>query len=567
MISDSRMRRRLASVAGAAVFAGMLALPAVAGADSLVTSGSPSSPFPQNKQNEPTVAIDPLNSNIVVAGSNDEIDLAPCTPNPTACPFTHGVGTSGFYYSTNGGGTWFQPTYSGFSARTGTGGTGPIGTLPNYDTAGVVSDGDPVLVFGPRPDASGHFSWGNGVRVYYGNLTSNFATVRTDQTFKGFEAIAVSHADNLAAVEAGSNSAWSAPVIVSSAKQSSATFSDKDDIWADNAATSPHFGTVYACYSDFRSASLNEFPDPTMVSHSTDGGVTWTSPVQVTPAVNNNGFGGRQGCAIATDSNGVVYVFVEGAQNHHSVQFLVKSFDGGKSFTKQQAVASVVDVGGDADTDMDGVQGARTDSFPSVSIANRAPTGAGAPNTIALAWDDAAGSLNHEQFLYQLSGDGGNAWTAPANAAQGGDRPMMPAVALSPNGQDLYFTYNALLQPFQNDTSMARTFQGVVRHASLSGTTVSGLSTLTRGSTGDARASSANALTDEFLGDYNTVVATNSGAVAVYNDARNAADCPAIDTYREGLLTNPMLAAPFPPTGCPATFGNTDIFAAAVAKP
>ncbi len=108
----------LAVVFGVAVLG---AAPAAAqGAlEALVTNGCPATPFPQNKQNEPTVAIDPTNPNVVVAGSNDEIDLAPCNGND--CPFTQGVGVSGIYFSFNGGASWTQPTYRGWSARTGTG--------------------------------------------------------------------------------------------------------------------------------------------------------------------------------------------------------------------------------------------------------------------------------------------------------------------------------------------------------------------------------------------------------------------------------------------------------------
>ncbi len=49
----------------------------------------------------------------------------------------------------------------------------------------------------------------------------------------------------------------------------------------------------------------------------------------------------------------------------------------------------------------DGYAGTRTDSFPSLSIANGAPTGADATNTIVLTWPD--GALNHEQALVQTS--------------------------------------------------------------------------------------------------------------------------------------------------------------------
>ena len=69
---------------------------------------------------------------------------------------------------------------------------------------------------------------------------------------------------------------------------------------------------------------------------------------------------------------------------------------------------------------------------------------------------------------------------------------------------------------------------GVVRHADVNPATgaIGAWSDIHRAPTGDARGSSANALIDEFLGDYDYAFATNDFVVAVWNDARNAADCP-----------------------------------------
>ena len=129
----------------------LAAAPAVAqgAAEALVNTGSPPSPFPQNKQNEPTVAIDPTNPSVLAAGSNDEIDEGPCVGSD--CPFVQGIGNSGIYFSFDGGTSWSQPTYQGWSDRTGTPGVGPIGTLPHYYEAGLVSDGDPVTVLRSAP--------------------------------------------------------------------------------------------------------------------------------------------------------------------------------------------------------------------------------------------------------------------------------------------------------------------------------------------------------------------------------------------------------------------------------
>src|SRR5713226_7123580 len=103
--------------------------------DVQVANGSPVSPFSQNKQNEPTIAIDAHSPNVLVGGSNDEIDEQGC--NGSSCPFTHGIGVSGVYFSFDSGSTWRQPTYAGWSARSCLAGpcspaVGSIGTLPWY---------------------------------------------------------------------------------------------------------------------------------------------------------------------------------------------------------------------------------------------------------------------------------------------------------------------------------------------------------------------------------------------------------------------------------------------------
>src|SRR6266852_9839833 len=542
--------------------------------DVLVSNGSHPTPFPQNKQNEPALAVDANNPSILAAGSNDELDLAPC--KGSSCPFTQGVGVSGIYFSFNSGTSWTQPTYTGWSARSGTPGVGQIGTLPKYFENGLVSDGDPGLAFGPRPGPGGTFSWSNGERLYYSNLTSNFSTVRSEGAFKGFEAIAVSRIDGqpalTPAIVADQNN-WMAPVVIS--KQSSTTFSDKEQIWADNASSSPFFGNVYVCWASFRGQEKGHgTPAPLIVATSTDGGNTWTQK-QVTAAANNGQIQPLDGCTIRTDSQGNVSVFGIGTDpsTKEHFEYLVRSTDGGQSWSRPIQIPGAVTHPGEFDPVQgrlveDGIAGARNDLTwaPSVDIANGAPTGSDATNRIVLTY--VSGTTATPHVVFRESTDGGNTWSAPRNIETGpSDFGYYTAPAISPNGSDVYVVYNAFTTPFQTTTSTPRSLVGVVLHADVVAGGTGAFTEIHRGLPGDPRGSSANSLISEFLGDYVYAVATRTYGAAVWNDVRNAADCPKIDAYRMSLQTGGSVTKPAPNVVCPTGFGNSDIFGGSYLDP
>jgi hypothetical protein len=598
------MRKLLAAAAaalGALALVVGVAAATPSGSDTLVTVGSPSTPFPQNKQNEPAVAVNPIDPTIAAAGVNEEIDLEACNNrSDVTCPFTIGVGTSGIYFSDTSGSSWIQPTYTGFTARDCLGlvGTssgpadncdphpGPIGTLPLYYENGLVSDGDPAVGFGPQRGSNGKFSWSNGWRLYYANLTSNFSADRSEFAFKGFEAIGVSRLDSqdYAAAKAGVNTAWKSPVIVT--KQNAALFSDHEMVAVDDAAdTSKFFGNVYICNAAFRSQEIVGLPEPIVLNSSSDGGDTWRTR-QVSPAVNNNTISGRQDCAVNTDSKGTVYVVWDGFDplTKTLAIYMIRSFDGGNSFVRPAQIVTHIDETGirdpvSGDLTNDGVAGARDGSFPTMDVANGAPTGAGASDEIVLTWSNGPTPSDthpgpNEQARVMWSKNQGRSWTEAGVASLPGDRPDFPAIAISPDGTDAYITYMSFLQPWQSDNTAPRLFQGVVRHADVAPSGAIGAwSDIQRAPTGDARGSSANALIDEFLGDYNYAFATNDFVTAVWNDARNAADCPAIDAYRDDIANGTAAGAstdptrPAPEQNCPATFGNTDIFGGSYADP
>jgi hypothetical protein len=128
----------------------------------------------------------------------------------------------------------------------------------------------------------------------------------------------------------------------------------------------------------------------------------------------------------------------------------------------------------------------------------------------------------------------------------------------------VYVVYNAFTTPYRTNTTDPRSLVGVVKHADASPDptiTTGAFTEIHRGAPGDPRGSSANSLTDEFLGDYVYAVATRTAGAAVWNDARKAADCPAIDAWRAALQTgNTSIAPPAPQQDCLANFGNSDIY-------
>jgi hypothetical protein len=322
---------------------------------------------------------------------------------------------------------------------------------------------------------------------------------------------------------------------------------------------------------------------PLTVLVSRDGGDTWSSnqltPAGTDPHSNNASGFGISGCTTRTDSNGVAYIFGERfaapfTLPTRSEHVMFKSTDGGKSWTKATSVQNVVDPCFFIDPVIgrcveDGIAGARNDlaASPSIDIANGAPTGAGATNLIVDAWADGRDGLNNEDVMVSHSRNGGATWSAPTRISSAPDRGYYAAPAVSPDGQDVYVVYNAFTTPFRNDTFAPRALVGVVKHADVVGGVPGAFTELHRSTPGDPRGSSQNTPVAEFLGDYVYAIATRDYAAGVWNDARNAPNCPAMDAWRMALRGGPAAPRPAPNYQCPQgaafesdAFGNSDIF-------
>jgi len=590
------MRRLPISVVSAAamvlavVGTGSTSLARPQATDALVSVASPQDKTPENTSNEPSLAVDPTQPNVLAAGANDLIDMQPCSEEASttagACSFplgtfNLGVGLSGVYFSFDSGHDWIQPTYQGLTAagcdptvEPCTPVPGPIHTVPNYYENGLRSRSDTGVSFGPAPDEHGKFSWDNGSRLYFSTLATNLTdTIIKHGGVNSTFAITVSHIDNVTEERIADQSNWSKPYFVPAHVAASAGL-DKEQIWADNAASSPNFGNVYVCYSDFHSFGHGSFPLFPMVAVSTDGGLTWKAH-QVAPPHTNRNHGAYDGCTVRTDSKGVVYAFFThfGGTSLEGSATEIRSFTGGHNWEKPQDVIPITDPCFEVETIThrcvaDGIAGHRIDlsAMPSVDIANGAPTGDDATDEIFVAWSDGSLGEGNEVTMVSYSTDGGDSFSTPEAVSEPGDRSEYSAPGVSPDGSTLYVVYQAITEPFQETTANPRPLHGVLRTATIDPNGVpTGWTTVYDGPTGDSRGSSqGRILYNEFMGDYVYAIGTRTYGAGVWTDVRRTDDCPAMDTWRQdshdaGTLVFP---APWAIGDCPEHFGNNDIWSA-----
>lgn len=504
--------------------------------------------FPTNKQNEPTIAVNPRDPRHLIAGANDEQEQPPCGPGPVRgtaaapsdCSFVPGVGTSGVSTSADGGATWTN--------------RGMLDAQAGWRRSPFVSDGDPVIVYGPRPGPGG-FSWDNGARAYYASLASHKPGRSPYPLARSPELLVVSWSDDNGAT-------WSAPS-VATVKRNPNDFNDKESIWVDDLTTSPYFGRLYLSWTEFRSfTGTGNGSEPVMVATSTNGGSTWSAPKQLSPAGNNGTGNGRQGSVVRSGPDGTVYVGWEEGTN----QVLSRSRDGGATWSRPVSMGPVVDI-------HDPIPGAnfRTDSFPTIAADPRPGS-----RTVWASWVNrtAAGG----RVVVTSSTDRGATWASLATVSTGGEGySFFQGLDVAPNGR-VDIGYQALRagNPTTFGTGNATIDSWYV---SLGGTGWSSPARVSSASS-DPAASAQNNLGRQFFGDYNTLVSTSANAWFIFTDTRSGTGCSAVDEYQTAVFGTGVMRGdmgdriasrtgqdpyshepgrkPAPPEHCPAQFGNSD---------
>jgi FlgD Ig-like domain len=220
----------------------------------------------------------------------------------------------GYGYSTNGGATFTD------------GVTFPVpAAFPN-----LTWDSDPVVTVNEK---TGQF--------YYCGLVSPTSTTNGIGVVRG--------------TFSGGSIVWDTPVVALSVS-SFTNFTDKQWIVADSST-----GNVYISYTDF-----NTVNDAIRFIRSTDGGVTWSNPIQVNLSASN---GLVQGSRPAVGPGGELYVVWKELNSSGSsfgdYMKIRKSTNGGTSFGTTMIAANYFDNFG---TGAPGFNRERSVSFPSIAV-------------------------------------------------------------------------------------------------------------------------------------------------------------------------------------------------------
>jgi hypothetical protein len=240
-------------------------------------------------QNEPTVAIDPSNAQVVVAGSNDY------------CRQTVGGDTwAGYYRSTDGGVNWSLSLVPGYP-----GDTSPAGRASPANGQ-CDAAGDPTQAF----DAEG--------RLFYAFICFNRVKPTNGSVY------AATYGDHGASyvrtvrIAAGTPSVWG-------------LFQDKINLTVDRSS-----GNVYVVWGRYAGQSANNV---LYFARSTDHGASFSRPIRLAPGLAEEQFGD-----VTVGPNGNVYVtFVTSAiQNPtEAAVWLVRSTDQGLHWSDPVRVAGI----------------------------------------------------------------------------------------------------------------------------------------------------------------------------------------------------------------------------------
>jgi hypothetical protein len=251
----------------------------------------------RRQQNEPTVAVNPHDSDVVVAGSNDY-----------CAAIVNNEVWAGYYRSEDGGATWTNSLLPGYPDDTSEAGL----ASPLHGTCGAA--GDPTQAF----DADG-------------NLFYAFICFNRSKPINGGVYVAT-YADDGATYDRTTLVKRGTP----SGLFGAGLFQDKINLTVDQ-TDGDHGGNVYVAWSQYTAFAGN---NGVLFARSTDGGVSFERPFRVTPI--SHGTASFTDLAVGPDGTvWLTYLTYASSSRPTTDVWLLSSTDGGRSFGAPEHVASI----------------------------------------------------------------------------------------------------------------------------------------------------------------------------------------------------------------------------------
>ena len=251
----------------------------------------------RRQQNEPTVAVDPTDTEVVVAGSNDY-----------CAAIVNNEVWAGYYRSTDGGETWSLSLVPGYPDD-----TSDVGEASPVHGSCAAS-GDPTQSF----DDDGN--------LFYGFICFNRSKPINGGVYVARYSDHGARYDQTVLVKKGTPSGLF----------QSGLFQDKINLTADQ-TDGEHSGNVYVAWSQYSAFAPT---NAVLFSRSTDHGDTWSNPFRVTPQ--EHGTGSFADVAVGPDGTVyLTYVTYPSSSRPTADVWLLVSTDGGVSFGAPIHVSSM----------------------------------------------------------------------------------------------------------------------------------------------------------------------------------------------------------------------------------
>jgi len=304
------------------------------------------------------------------------------------------------------------------------------------------------------------------------------------------------------------------------------SLADKNHMWIDNKLTSPYEGNLYVAWTDFGGTDDTHIK----ISRSTDDGVTWSTPLKLSGAINAGSH--NQGVNIQTGPAGQVYVawaVYDSWPSDESAIGFAKSTDGGATFGAASRVIS--NIRGIRTTAV--LKNHRVNSFPcmAVDISNGSFSG-----NIYIVWTNTGvpgtnTGTNKSVYLIRSS-DGGTTWSTPVRINQGtfadGKEAYFPWISCDPET-------GVLTAVFYDDRNVSSTQCEVYSAYSVDG----GL-TWTDFVVSDVAFTPApiSGLASLYMGDYLGITSKGGKVYPCWTDNRSGVAMTYVSPYELGLNAN-----------------------------